>query len=53
MRYEGSCHCGNVAFDSGEGISPNGNRMAAINLRCLPAIDLETLAITKMDGRSF
>ena len=115
MKYEGSCHCGNVAFEvegefdtgldcncsmcrrrgallafvpaenfgltvpeenvstytfnrhvirhhfcgecgiatHGEGTDPKGNRMAAINLRCIPAIDLETLAIRKVDGRSF
>ena len=115
MKYEGSCHCGNVAFEvegefdtgldcncsmcrrrgallafapaenfrlavpqenvstytfnrhvirhhfcgkcgiatHGEGTDPKGNRMAAINLRCIPAIDLETLTIRKVDGRSF
>jgi len=115
MKYEGSCHCGKVAFEVdsdfdtgldcncslcrrrggllafvplekftlttprenvatytfnrhviehhfcaecgiapyGEGQDPKGNRMAAINLRCIPAIDLDTLTITKVDGRSF
>ena len=115
MKYEGSCHCGNIAFEVegefdtgldcncslcrrrggllafvpadqftlttsaesvstytfnrhviehhfcakcgiapyGEGKDPKGNSMAAINLRCIPAIDLETLTITKVDGRSF
>ena len=115
MKYEGSCHCGKVAFEVegdfdtgldcncsmcrrrggllafvpaekftlstpmanvstyrfnrhaiahhfcatcgiapyGEGKDPSGNSMAAINLRCIPAIDLETLTITKVDGRSF
>lgn len=115
MKYEGSCHCGNVAFEVegvfetgldcncslcrrrggilafvprdklvltvpeenvstytfnrhaikhhfcgkcgiapyGEGTDPKGNVMAAVNLRCLPAIDLEKLTISKVDGRSF
>ena len=115
MKYEGSCHCGKVAFEVegdfdtgldcncsmcrrrggllafvpaenltlttpkenvstyrfnrhvidhhfcsacgiapyGEGQDPKGNRMAAVNLRCIPAIDIETLTITKVDGRSF
>lgn len=115
MKYEGSCHCGAVAFEVegefdtgldcncsmcrrrgallafvprekfvltskeenvstymfnrhviehhfcakcgiapyGEGSDPKGNRMAAVNLRCIPAVDLEALTITKVDGRSF
>jgi hypothetical protein len=36
----------------GEGIDPTGNRMAAINIRCLEAIDLESVPITHFDGRS-
>ncbi|MFD1329609.1 GFA family protein [Mycoplana ramosa] len=115
MKYEGSCHCGNVAFEVegdfdtamdcncsmcrrrggllafvprdklvltvpeqnvstyqfnrhvirhhfcavcgiapyGEGTDGKGNEMVAVNLRCIPAIDLDTLSITKVDGRSF
>lgn len=115
MKYEGSCHCGKVAFEVegdfasaiecncsmcrrkgsllafvplgqftlttaeedvstyrfnrhvidhhfcaacgvapySEGTDPQGNRMAAINLRCVPAVDLEALTIQKVDGRSF
>ncbi|MCQ4630966.1 hypothetical protein J2Y63_004245 [Shinella sp. BE166] len=43
--------CGIAPY--GEGKDPKGNGMAAVNLRCIPAIDLETLAITKVDGKSF
>lgn len=43
--------CGIAPY--GEGKDPQGNRVAAVNLRCIPAIDLETLTITKVDGRSF
>lgn len=36
----------------GEAIDPKGNRMAAINIRCLEAIDLESVPVTHFDGRS-
>ena len=114
MKYQGSCHCGQVAFEVegelkqamacncsicqrkgalmwfvgrddltlktpdaaaatytfnrhvikhrfcptcgmhpyGEGIDPKGNAMAAINVRCLEDIDLDTIAVTHYDGRS-
>lgn len=42
--------CGTEPFALGK--SPNGP-MRAINLRCVPAIDLDTLTITKVDGASF
>jgi hypothetical protein len=114
MRYEGSCHCGKIAFDvEGEfndglecncsicrrrgsilafvpagdftlktpqsdvstytfnthvlqhhfcatcgvapyadGKAPDGKPMAAVNLRCIPAVDLSALTITHFDGAS-
>jgi len=114
MKYEGSCHCGNVAFevegefaealdcncsfcrkrggllgfvpmtqfelktprekvstytfkshairhnfcaDCGiapysEASAPDGTAMAAINLRCVPAVDLGALKINPYDGAS-
>lgn len=36
----------------GEGIDPNGNRMAAINLRCVDGLDLESIPVRNFDGRS-
>jgi hypothetical protein len=36
----------------GEGVDPKGNRMAAINIRCLEDIDLASVAVTPFDGRS-
>jgi hypothetical protein len=36
----------------GEGTDPKGNRTAAINLRCLEGIDLESIPVTHFDGRS-
>ncbi|NAX48697.1 GFA family protein [Photobacterium halotolerans] len=114
MKYQGSCHCGNVAFEVegdiqealacncsicqrkgsllwfvprselkllsqdsaastytfnqhvikhrfcptcgihpyGEGTDPQGNAMAAINIRCLDDIDLDAIPVTHFDGRS-
>lgn len=36
----------------GEGVDPEGNRMAAINIRCLEEIDLASVPIHNFDGRS-
>lgn len=36
----------------GEATDPKGNRMAAINIRCLEGIDLDSVPVTKFDGRS-
>ena len=36
----------------GEGKTPTGEAMAAINVRCLDGVDLESLKITRFDGRS-
>ncbi len=36
----------------GEGKDPKGNRMAAINLRCLEGIDLGAIPVTHYDGRA-
>lgn len=35
-----------------EGMGPKGNRMAAINIRCLEGIDLASVPVTQFDGRS-
>lgn len=43
--------CGCQPFGRGRG--PDGAEMAAINLRCVPAIDLDGLTIRKVDGASF
>jgi hypothetical protein len=42
--------CGIHPF--GEGTDPKGNRMAAINVRCLEGIDLEAVPVQHFDGRS-
>jgi hypothetical protein len=36
----------------GEGTDAQGNRMAAINIRCLEGIDLESVPVQHFDGRS-
>ena len=36
----------------GEGTDPKGNRMAAINIRCLEGVELENIPVQHFDGRS-
>ena len=36
----------------GEGTDPKGNQIAAINIRCLEGIDLESVPVQHFDGRS-
>ena len=42
--------CGIAPFSEGNG--PNGKPMKAINLRCLPDLDLGNLKVTKWDGKN-
>ena len=42
--------CGIHPF--GEGRDPQGHRIAAINIRCLEGVDLESVPIQRFDGRS-
>lgn len=42
--------CGMHPF--GEGTDPSGNRMAAINVRCLEGFDFSALPVKHFDGRS-
>lgn len=43
--------CGIAAY--GEGDHPKGGRMVAVNVRCVPALDLASLKVTAVDGASF
>ena len=43
--------CGCQPFGKGGG--PGGTEMAAINLRCVPSIDLDALQVQKVDGAGF
>lgn len=40
--------CGTQAF--AEGANPDGSAVRAVNMRCVPSIDLDTLALQKYDG---
>jgi hypothetical protein len=42
--------CGIHAF--GEGTDPKGNRIAAVNLRCIEGLDLAKVPVREFDGRS-
>ena len=42
--------CGIHPF--GEGTDPSGNRIAAINVRCLEGVELSALSVSHFDGRS-
>jgi hypothetical protein len=35
-----------------EGSDPKGNRMAAVNVRCLEGIDLDSIPVSRVDGRA-
>lgn len=43
-------NCGIHPF--GEGTDPSGNRKAAVNARCIEGVDLPSLAVMHLDGRS-
>jgi len=53
---EGTIHhyfcpvCGIHPF--GEGVDPKGNRVAAVNARCLEEVNLSSLEVNHFDGRS-
>ena len=42
--------CGTEAFARGK--KPDGSTVRAVNLRCVPSIDLEALDIKEIDGAS-
>ncbi len=50
IRHRFCPTCGMHPF--GEGTDPKGNAMAAINLRCLTDIELESIPVHHFDGRS-
>lgn len=43
-------NCGIRPFSTGRG--PGGEQMVAINVRCLEGVDLDSLQVRKVDGRS-
>jgi hypothetical protein len=43
--------CGVRSFARGK--SPKGGEMAAINVRCLDGVDVDSIPVKKVDGKSF
>jgi hypothetical protein len=43
--------CGVQSF--AEGVAPNGDEIAAINVRCLDGVDIAGLSITPVNGKDF
>ena len=52
LRHHFCPSCGIAPFS--EGVDPrNGAKTVAVNVRCLPDVDLDSLQVTKVDGASF
>lgn len=50
IRHHFCATCGIHPF--GEGTDPKGNRMAAVNIRCLEGLDLAAIPVQHYDGRA-
>lgn len=50
IQHRFCTRCGIHPF--GEGTDPKGNKMAAINVRCLDGVDLASLPVHHFDGAS-
>lgn len=50
IRHHFCPRCGIHPF--GEGTDAKGNRSAAVNARCLEEVDLSSLSVDQLDGRS-
>ncbi|MDI1236672.1 MAG: GFA family protein [Polaromonas sp.] len=50
IRHHFCPTCGMHPF--GEGVDPQGNKIAAVNIRCLENIDLALVPLQHFDGRS-
>ncbi len=50
IKHRFCAECGMQPYS--EGTDPKGNRMAAINIRCLEGIDLAAIPVQNYDGRS-
>jgi hypothetical protein len=49
IKHHFCTNCGCAPF--GEGTSPKGEKMAAINTRCLDNVDVSVLKVRNFDGR--
>ncbi|NUB43316.1 GFA family protein [Fertoebacter nigrum] len=50
VEHQFCTHCGTQPFF--KGVMPDGSPVRAVNLRCVPAVDLDALTIHAMDGAS-
>ena len=50
IKHRFCATCGIHPF--GEGVDPKGNRMAAVNLRCLEGFDLASVPVKEFNGRA-
>jgi hypothetical protein len=50
IQHRFCANCGIHPY--GEGTDPKGNRMAAINLRCIEGLDLKSVPVHEYDGKS-
>lgn len=50
IRHRFCASCGIHPF--GEGVSPAGDAVAAVNLRCIEGIDLAAIPVQQFDGRA-
>lgn len=50
IRHHFCPTCGIQPF--GEGVGPDGQAMAAVNVRCLEGVDLDALPVQHFDGKS-
>jgi hypothetical protein len=50
IKHRFCANCGIHPF--GEGVDAKGNATAAINIRCLEGIDLQSIPVNTFDGRS-
>lgn len=50
IEHRFCANCGIHVF--GEGMDPAGNKMAAINIRCVESLDISSIPVKHFDGRS-
>ncbi|RZT04407.1 Uncharacterized conserved protein [Duganella sp. CF402] len=50
IKHHFCANCGIHPY--GEGVSPNGDAVAAVNLRCIEDIDLNAIPVHHYDGRA-
>ncbi|UJR79148.1 Glutathione-dependent formaldehyde-activating enzyme [Sandaracinus amylolyticus] len=51
IQHHFCAKCGIAPF--GDGTGPDGSKMAAVNVRCLPEVDLASLNVMHVDGAKY